>query len=191
MNHSPYPVVLDACVLYPSLLRDLLIRLGLTGLYQPKWTAAIHDEWQRNLLINRADLTPAQLKRTEALMNRAVPDAMVTGYEELIEGISLPDMNDCHVVAAAVRCNAEVIVTANLKDFPLVCMSDFDVEALHPDEFISDLFDLNHALALSAVREQRANLKKPPVTVEEYLESLLRQGLPMTVKSLEKYRTMI
>lgn len=191
MNHSPYPVVLDACVLYPSLLRDLLMRLGLKGLYQPKWTTDIQEEWQRNLLQDRSDLTPEQIKRTGQLMNEAIPDAMVTGYENLIDSIKLPDSNDRHIVAAAVRCNAEVIVTANLRDFPPECMTEFDVEALHPDEFISDLFDLNHALALQAAAEQRANMKKPPKSVDEYLEALLRQGLPMTVKGLEKYSAIL
>ncbi|EPH3433047.1 hypothetical protein PJU52_002248 [Klebsiella michiganensis] len=128
-------------------------------------------------------------------MNEAIPDAMVTGYENLIASIELPDLDDRHVVAAAaaaaVRCNAEVIVTANLKDFPGECIAKFDVEALHPDEFISDLFNLNHALALQAVAEQRANMKKPPKSVDEYLEALLRQGLPMTVKALEKYKAII
>ncbi|SUC25604.1 Uncharacterised protein [Providencia rustigianii] len=65
------------------------------------------------------------------------------------------------------------------------------MEALHPDEFISDLFDLNHALALSAVRKQRINLKKPKINTREYFDALLRQGLPMTVKALEKYQCMI
>lgn len=99
MNHTPYPVVLDACVLYPSFLRDLLIRLGLTGLYQPKWSAIIEDEWQRNLLVNRTDLTLEQIQRTAVLMNTAVPDAMITGFEPLIESVDLPDVDDRHVVA--------------------------------------------------------------------------------------------
>lgn len=191
MIHTPYPVVLDACVLYPSLLRDLLLRLGLKGLYQTKWTAAIQDEWQRNLLKNREDITTERIQRTAQLMNAALPDAMVTGYEKLIDSISLPDPGDCHVVAAAVRCNAEVIVTLNLKDFPGECLTQFDIESLHPDDFISDLFDLNHALALQAAAEQRASMRRPAKSVEEYLESLLRQGLPMTAKALDRYRAML
>lgn len=191
MIHTPYPVVLDACVLYPSLLRDLLLRLGLKGLYQTKWTAAIQDEWQRNLLKNREDITPERVQRTAQLMNAALPDAMVTGYEKLIDSISLPDPGDRHVVAAAARCNAEVIVTLNLKDFPGECLTQFDIESLHPDDFISDLFDLNHALALQAAAEQRASMRRPAKSVEEYLESLLRQGLPVTAKALDKYRAML
>lgn len=191
MNHSPYPVVLDACVLYPSLLRDLLMRLGIKGLYQPKWTQTIQEEWQRNLLQNRPDITAEQIKRTDALMNQALPDAMVKGYENLIESINLPDPDDRHVVAAAVRCNAEVIVTLNLKDFPASRMVDFDIESLHPDEFISDLFDLNHALALQAVAEQRNSMRKPARSVDECLAALLRQGLPMTIKAMENYQSML
>ena len=191
MTRTPYPVVLDACVIYPSLLRDLLIHLGLTGLYQPKWTAIIEDEWKRNLLINRDDLTSEQISRTSELMNKAVPDAMITGFESLISGISLPDLDDRHVVAAAVRSDADIIVTYNLKDFPQPSLNSFGIEALHPDDFITDLFDLNQALVLSAVNKQRQSMKKPPKSVDEYLEALLRQGLPQTVKELNKFRLLI
>jgi len=191
MNHTPYPVVLDACVLYPSFLRDLLIRLGLTGLYQPKWSATIEDEWQRNLLANRADLTPEQIQRTAALMNTAVPDAMITGFESLINSVDLPDVDDRHVVAASVRSNSEIIVTFNLKDFPAPALDAFGIEALHPDDFVMDLFDLNRALVLSAVTTQRSNLRRPPMSVDEYLEALLRQGMAQTVKELSKYRLLI
>ncbi|ACT08552.1 conserved hypothetical protein [Dickeya chrysanthemi Ech1591] len=171
MTHTPYPVVLDACVIYPSLLRDLLIHLGLTGLYQPKWTAIIEDEWQRNLLANRPDLTPEQISRTSELMNKAVPDAMITGFEPLIPGIVLPDPDDRHVVAAAVRGNADIIVTFNLKDFPQPSLNNFGIEAQHPDDFMTDLFDLNQALVLSAVNKQRRNMKRPPKSVGEYLDA--------------------
>ncbi|MCI4187462.1 PIN domain-containing protein [Dickeya dianthicola] len=191
MTHTPYPVVLDACVIYPSLLRDLLIHLGLTGLYQPKWTAIIEDEWQRNLLANRPDLTPEQISRTSELMNKAVPDAMITGFEPLIPGIVLPDPDDRHVVAAAVRGNAEIIVTFNLKDFPQPSLNNFGIEAQHPDDFMTDLFDLNQALVLSAVNKQRRNMKRPPKSVGEYLDALLRQGLPQTVTELSKFGALI
>lgn len=191
MNHTPYPVVLDACVLYPSFLRDLLIRLGLTGLYQPKWSATIEDEWQRNLLANRTDLTPEQNQRTAALMNTAVPDAMITGFEPLIDSVDLPDVDDRHVVAASVRSNSEIIVTFNLKDFPAPALNAFGIEALHPDDFVMDLFDLNRAFVLSAVTTQRSNLRRPPMSVDEYLEALLRQGMAQTVKELSMYRLLI
>ncbi|UUE08784.1 PIN domain-containing protein [Dickeya zeae] len=191
MTHTPYPVVLDACVIYPSLLRDLLLRLGLTGLYQPKWTVVIEDEWKRNLLANRPDLLPENVLRISELMNKALPDALITGFESLIPGIILPDPDDRHVVAAAVRGNAEIIVTFNLKDFPHQPLNSFGIEVLHPDDFIIDLFDLNRALVLSAVSEQRRCMRKPPKSVDEYLEALLRQGLPQTVKALNDFYTLI
>lgn len=187
MRQSPYPVVLDACVLYPARLRDLLMHLGIVGLYQPKWSDSIHEEWCRNLLANRPDIAPEALARTVALMEYALPDARVTGHECLIGGLTLPDSDDRHVLAAAIRAKAEVIVTLNQKDFPAAALAEFDIEALHPDEFISDLFDLNHALALEAVRRQRHSLRHPPMSVDDFLKMLLKQGLPMTVKALEGY----
>lgn len=120
-----------------------------------------------------------------------MPDANVTGYESLIAGLELPDEDDRHVLAAAIRAKAEVIVTLNHKDFPQAVLNTFDIEALHPDDFISDLFDLNHALVLEAVRRQRQSLRHPPLTVDEFLAILLKQGLPMTVKALESYRYAI
>lgn len=191
MIHSPYPVVLDACVLYPSLLRDLLMHLGLTGLYQPKWSAIIENEWQRNLIKNRPDLNSDQIKQMGELMNRALPDAMVTGFEPFVASIDLPDVDDRHVVAAAICSHAEIVVTFNLKDFPQQYLDNFSIEALHPDDFITDLFDLNQALVLAAVNKQRHNMRKPPKSVDEYLDALLRQGLPQTVKELSKFRVII
>lgn len=167
------------------------MHLGLVGLYQPKWSYCIHDEWCRNLLLNRPDINSQALERTVELMNAALPDANVTGYESLINHLQLPDENDRHVLAAAIRAKAEVIVTLNQKDFPASILSSFDIEALHPDEFIFDLFDLNHALALEAVRRQRHSLRHPPLTTDEFLEMLLKQGLPMTVRMLEEYQYAI
>ncbi|KQN53831.1 MULTISPECIES: PIN domain-containing protein [unclassified Erwinia] len=191
MGHSPYPVVLDACVLYPARLRDLLMHLGIVGLYQPKWSSRIHDEWCRNLLANRVDIKPDALRHTVQLMNTALPDANISGFESLIERLSLPDSDDRHVLATAIRAKAEVIVTLNQRDFPSEILASYHMEALHPDEFISDLFDLNHALALKAVRRQRQSLRHPPLAVKEFLEMLFKQGLPLTVRALEKYQYAI
>lgn len=94
--------------------------LALSGLYQARWTQEIHHEWKRNLLKNRSDLTLEQLDRTSHLMDLAIPDACIDGYEDLVSGLTLPDENDRHVLAAAIRCGADVIVTFNLKDFPPV-----------------------------------------------------------------------
>lgn len=113
-----FVAVYDACVLYPAPLRDLLVRLALTGLFRAKWSSQIHDEWTRSALKSRPDLSLDRLQRTRDLMDRAVPDCLVTGHEGLIEQLKLPDPNDRHVLAAAIRSQAGVIVTFNLKDFP-------------------------------------------------------------------------
>jgi predicted nucleic acid-binding protein len=127
----------DACVLYPAPLRDLLMYLALTDIFRAKWTNTIHEEWMRNVLANRPDLTLAQLERTRDLMNAQVRDCLVTGHEKIIPALTLPDPNDRHVLAAAIRASASVIVTYNLKDFPSKAIAEFEIEAQHPDEFIS------------------------------------------------------
>lgn len=132
-------VVYDANVLYPSTLRDVLIRVGLARLVQPKWTDRILDEVFRNLRANRPDLDPTRLARTRRLMNDAIRDATVTGYEQLIGQLSLPDPDDRHVLAAAIHAHAQVIVTRNLRDFPSERLRIWGVKAQHPDEFLTGL----------------------------------------------------
>lgn len=191
MRHSSFTAVYDANVLYPAPLRDLLMHLALTGVYRARWTAQIHDEWKRNLLINRQDLTQAQLDRTSAAMDSAIPDALVTGYEPLCAGLTLPDPDDRHILAAAIKCSASVIVTFNLKDFPSDALEPFEIEAVHPDDFIADLFDLDQAAVLEAVQAQRASLKNPPHSARELLDRLLIQGLTQSVKLLSEYERLI
>jgi len=101
MRHSPFTAIYDACVLYPAPLRDFLMWLGLSGRFRARWSQTIHEEWKRNLLINRTDLTQAQVDRTSDLMDRAIPDGLVEGYESLAAGLTLPDPDDRHVLAAA------------------------------------------------------------------------------------------
>src|SRR5215813_13223617 len=118
----------DACVLYPAPLRDLLMWLALTGLFNARWTDQIHDEWIRNVLADRPDLKAEQLERTRLLMNTKVRDCLVTGYDDLIERLTLPDPDDRHVLAAAIRAGADVIVTINLRDFPEPTLAQFSIE---------------------------------------------------------------
>jgi predicted nucleic acid-binding protein len=106
-----FTVIFDACVLYPAPLRDLLTELAAAHIFQARWTEAIHDEWIRALLADRPDLSREQLLRTKELMNRAVLDCLVSGYEYLIPSITLPDPNDRHVVAAAIHGRADAVVT--------------------------------------------------------------------------------
>ena len=186
---SHFTVVYDACVLYPAPLRDLLMRLALTDRFRARWSDAIHDEWIRNLRKQRPELDPAALEKTRTLMNSSVRDSLVEGFEHLIPAIELPDADDRHVVAAAIHSGAETIVTFNLKDFPSVALDRYNLDAQHPDDFIVDLFDLHPASVLQALAEQRASLKRPPKTADEFLDILLKQGLTQTVSILKDWKT--
>lgn len=191
MRQSSFTAVYDACVLYPAPLRDFLMWLALSGRFRAKWSLEIHNEWKRNLLKNRPDLTAEQLDRTSELMDQALPDACVTGYEDLIEGLTLPDIDDRHVLAAAIRCNANVIVTFNQKDFPCAALISFGIEAQHPDDFVGNLFSLDPAAVVAAAQRQRKQLKLPPMDVGTYLDLLERQGLVQSSKALTRYRAIL
>ena len=123
--------VLDACVLYSAFLRDLFMRLAVGFVFQPKWTAQIQDEWMRNVLRNRPDLTRARLERTRALMEQWGQDWEVGAYESLIPTLVLPDVDDRHVLAAAIASAVPIIVTFNLSDFPQTALSPYGVRTLH------------------------------------------------------------
>jgi predicted nucleic acid-binding protein len=176
----------DANVLYPSGLRNFLMHLALTGLFRAHWSAEVHDEWIRTLLKNRPDLTAEKLARTRRLMDEAMPQALVTEYEHLIESVVLPDPDDRHVVAAAIRSGVGVIVTHNLPDFPDSVLSRFALEAQLPDDFVLALLDISADLVLEAARNHRASLRNPPKTTEEYLSELGAQGLTKTMAALRQ-----
>ncbi|OJV48727.1 MAG: PIN domain-containing protein [Burkholderiales bacterium 68-10] len=191
MRRSSYTVILDACVLYPAPLRDFLIELAAGNLFRAKWTDRIHDEWTSNLLAARPDLPAEQISRTRELMNRAVPDCLVEGYEDLIAGLRLPDEDDRHVLAAAIKSGSDAIVTFNLRDFPKRTLEKLDIEPMHPDDFLFHQRGLNTASVLVAAQRCRARLNHPPRTATEYLDTLERQGLTKTVAELREYATVI
>jgi hypothetical protein len=181
---APSTAILDACVLYPAPLRDLLMQLTLADLFRARWTNRIHEEWMRNVLADRPDISRAQLERTRTLMDLHVRDALVVGFEVLIEGLALPDPEDRHVLAAAIQCGAGAIVTFNLKDFPTVSLAPYGIEAQHPDDFVADLIDRDPTAACAAVKVVRNRLRNPPRTVDEYLTTLEGQGLAETAARL-------
>jgi len=183
-----FVVLYDACVLYPAPLRDLLVRLANTGVVRARWSAMILDECFRNLLEKRPELKPEALQRTRELMRRAVPDCMVTGYQELIDGLLLPDPDDRHVLAAAIRAGAQAIVTFNLVDFPADRLGPYNIEAKHPDDFVVDTIDLSPGRVAKVIAEQSAALKNPPRTMLELLDTLRDQGL---VRSVAKLRELL
>lgn len=184
---TPPTAVYDACVLYPAPLRDLLMHLALADLVRARWSARIHDEWMRNVRARRPDLTAEQLERTRQLMDAHVRDCLVSGFEPLIPSVDLPDPDDRHVVAAAIRAGAERIVTFNLQDFPVEALRPYGLTAQHPDDFIADLLDQQPARTLEAAARHRRSLRQPPKTAEEYLDTLRAQGLTQTVAILHRW----
>jgi len=188
---TSFTVIYDANVLYPAPLRDLLMWLALQDVVLARWTDDIHEEWMRSVLRGRPDLKPEQLRRTRDLMNAHVRDCLVTGYQNLIPGLKLPDPDDRHVLAAAIKAGASVIVTYNLDDFPADALDPFGIEAQHPDDFLVHQFDLNRAAVCNAVRLQRASLKNPPISVEELLDTFASLQLSAIVKRLRQFQELL
>lgn len=186
-----FTALYDANALYPAALRDLLMRLALTDLYRAKWSNDIHEEWIRSLLAKRPDLTRKDLERTRDLMNRHVRDCLVTGYQDLIPTLELPDPDDRHVLAAAIVSHSDVIVTFNLSDFPAEALEAYGIEAQHPDEFVMHLVDLNESAVLEAVKRQLAALKNPPMTLDTLAARIQAQGLAEFAARLASWRTLL
>ena len=183
----PVTAVYDANLLYPAPLRDLFIRLAQAGLVRARWTESIHEEWLRNVLKDNPQLSPERLARTRTLMNEAVRDCLVTGHEKLIDALTLPDLNDRHVLAAAIHADAQVIVTCNLKDFPVAMLAQFGVEAQHPDDFLVGLLEAAPDAVVAAIKRQRESLRNPPKSAAELLATFERHGLTESVARLRQF----
>lgn len=188
---TSFKVIYDANVLYPAPLRDLLMWLALQDVVLARWTDDIHDEWIRSVLRDRPDLKPEQLQRTRGMMNANVRDCLVTGYHELIPGLKLPDPDDRHVLAAAIKAGASVIVTYNEKDFPAEVLDPYGIEAQHPDDFLVYQFDLYKAAVCNAVRLQRATLKNPPRSAQELLHTFAALQLPTIVERVRQFHDLL
>ena len=186
------PVALyDACVLFPPSLRDFLVWLSISGACRARWSGTIHDEWIRNVLVHRPTVLKASLERCRKLMDESVPDSLVVGYEVLVSSLALPDPDDRHVLAAAIHGGADCIVTFNLKDFPKSSLSPYRIEAVHPDDFVSQLFEASPVLVCLAARRQRELLKSPPKTVAEHLATLENVGLVQSAARLKPFADLI
>ncbi|NHE56679.1 PIN domain-containing protein [Cyclobacterium plantarum] len=176
--------LLDANVLYPAPIRDLLLSLAEDDLFKPFWSNEIHQEWKRNLLKNRPDLDPSRIDRTIYLMNQAFPDALIEGYESRIEQLSLKDSDDRHVLAAAMEANANYLVTANLMDFKLPNFQIDSVKVIHPDAFVIKLISLNPIAVFGSFEKLVSRLKNPPQSKADVLGTLVKCDLPETARVL-------
>jgi len=179
-------VVYDACVLFPAPLRDLLMRVAVAGMVRARWTDRILDECFDSLARLRPELSAAGLERTRSLMNRALDEALVVGYEPLIETLMLPDPDDRHVLAAAIQARAQAVVTWNLKDFPAAVLAPHGIAAVDPDAFVYDLVERSPGALMQVVNEQAAALRSPPHTRSQLLDKLRTNGLTRSVARLHQ-----
>ncbi len=178
-----YTAVLDANVLYPALLRDVLLSLAHADLYSAKWSAHIRDEWTRSLLRDRPAME-VQIHAADEAMEAAIPDCLVTGYEHLIAGLKLPDPDDRHVLAAAITGHADAIITWNAKDFPQAVLDAFGIELQTPVEFVLNQLMLRGTTSLMAIKAMRSRWARPEVNAYALVDLLEKRGLPQTAAHL-------
>jgi predicted nucleic acid-binding protein len=179
-----FPAFFDTNALYGATLNDLFLWLADAGAFRPLWSADIMFELERNLIKNgeRRELVEKRVHTMTAYF----PDAMVDGYEDLIAGVTC-DPKDRHVLAAAVRANAEVLVTFNLEDFPAESTAAFDIEVVHPDTFLLDQLDLLPGLVVATLGRLVRTYENPAVTMDELLQALARAGLPKFANEVPRY----
>jgi len=184
-GHNRYTVLLDANVLYSVAISDALMEVAATGVYAAKWSKAIDDEWVRNLAKNKKRAEADFYTRRDS-MHDACPDWEVPeeGWRLIEPCLSLPDVNDRHVLAAAVAGHADSIVTINIKDFPSSILDPLGITALHPDEFLLQQLQLEPLVVLPAFKAMRARLKNPAFTPEKFVDAMERNGLIQTAAFL-------
>ncbi|HEY5855998.1 MAG TPA: PIN domain-containing protein [Aldersonia sp.] len=170
-----FRAVLDACVMLPQTLNNLLLCLAEAELYQPVWSADLLDEVERNLVGPKFGKTAAQAAHRIATMRAAFPDAEVDGYRDLIDGLRTHP-KDCHVLAAAIRSGAAQIVTANLEDFPGEALEPFGIEVVHPDEFLLNQLELDPRAVVGSIDTMLSRNRTHPFTRTELFETLSRLG---------------
>ena len=176
MIHSVrFTAVLETNIIYPIEIRDVLFWFAHYELFTPKWSNHIFDEWEK--VMKGKGVGEDEIKRRTNMANLAFPDAYVSNYEPLIETLTLPDLKDRHVMAAAVKTNANVIVTNNLKDFPEEYLATFGLSVKSADDFITDIIDLNHDKAVEAFRKLVLNRRNPDLDEFQVLDILRKNGL--------------
>lgn len=176
MIHSVrFTCVLDTNVIYPIDIRDLLFWFASYDLFTPKWSKHIFDEWES--VMTRKKIPSIEIKKRISKAQRAFPDALVKNYESLVDSLILPDQKDRHVLAAAIKTNANVIVTNNIKDFPKDYLSSFGLTAKTADDFLTDTIYLNNELAIEAFRAMVLNRTNPNLDEFDVLDRLRNNGL--------------
>lgn len=177
---------LDACVLRPLPLADFLLRSAYAGLCRVRWSAQVQNEWAHALQRQRPGVDAERVAARNAAMNTALPEACVHGYDDLIDGLTLPDASDRHVLAAATHARAAVIVTYNLRDFPGPALKVHGLRALHPDVFLHALHRAAPAAFEAIARQIVAAWDDPPIDEAAFFERLARLRLHRTAAALRR-----
>lgn len=186
MIHSVrFTAVLDTNVIYPVVIRDLLFWFAHYEMYTPKWSKHIFNEWID--VMKRKGVASEEIVKRVQKANLAFPDALVDQYECLIGQLSLPDENDCHVLAAAIKTNAHVIVTNNIKHFPQKKLDNYGIKVKAADDFLTDIIDLSPEIAIKAFREMVLNKKNPEFDEFDVLQLLRKNGLNDTANYLHSF----
>lgn len=174
---NPFVVILDANVLFPFRVRDVLLTFAHEGLFRARFTDQIMAEWTNNLLRLKPHLEES-IRSQADMIRQKFDECFVTGHMALIDGLDMPDQDDRHVLAAAIRCSAQVIVTENKRDFPRAILEEYDIEVLGADEVLLNTYELFPVEAARALGKVRARYQNPSMTVSEFLLDLTRAGLP-------------
>lgn len=183
MIHSVrFSCVLDTNIIYPIEIRDIIFWFAFYDLFTIKWSHHVFTEWVE--VMRRKNVSEKDIQQRIANANAAFPDAQVNNYEELIDNLDLPDPNDRHVLAAAIKTNASIIVTNNVKDFPQEYLSKFSIKAQTADEFLTDIIDLNPDVAIAAFRKMVLNRRKPDLDEFQVLDILRKRELKLTADYL-------
>lgn len=186
MAFNPVVAVCDACILYPFHLRNVIVQASVDRLFHARWTDAIHDEWMRNLISNTPGLSIDRLEATKRLMNVALPEATVAGYEKHIQAINLPDPDDRHVVAAAIEADASTIITWNLRDFPVSELTKHNLVPQTPDTFLISLYEHIPDRLAGSIANARRNLSRSRVSESDFIGILRDQKLTELAARVEK-----
>ncbi|MDR1117922.1 MAG: PIN domain-containing protein [Bifidobacteriaceae bacterium] len=181
-----FTAFLDANVLVPVALTDTILRAAEAGLFAPMWSSKVLAEAKMAIGRVRPDLASSRIESRFRAMSLSFPDACVIGWEPLVERIDLPDPDDRHVVAAAWLGKADAIVTANTRDFPTGALEPCGLHAVHPDDFLLDLFDLAPDLVRRIVETQAADASQPSLDVEDVLIALGLAGTGAFVAEFRK-----
>ncbi len=182
-----YTALLDANVLYPAGIRDILIQPAVYDLYLPKWSPDIFREWMRIDRRIREDHVAEKVRLTQKDLDAFFFDALILGYDNYIDTINLPDKDDRHVLAAAISGDCDFIITQNISDFPTEILESYGIEAHTPDEFLVMLFEAHPQDMLESARAVLKKLKNPAYNVDTYLDMRMKDGLVETVSLLQQY----